>query len=145
MNCPKRPRVFPAQVIDEDAEPSSVPNRDRNDDVVEERGDPSPETEGELIGSQYYSDQEGHPLDDYDEYIEVEDLDAKEGEVVYIGAGRMIDNNIEISDTSETDITNDDHTNDISDGTSTLVDSVNTSMKFIDIPSDMYPNELLHA
>jgi hypothetical protein len=57
----------------------------------------------------------------------------------------MINNNIEISDTSETDITNDDHTNNISDGTSTLVDSVNTSMEFIDIPSDMYPNERLHA
>src|ERR1700727_3323231 len=57
----------------------------------------------------------------------------------------MIDDNIEISDTSETDITNDDHTNDISDGTSTLVDSMNTSVELIDIPSDMYLNELLHA
>ena len=56
MNCPKRPRVFTAQVIDEDAEPSSAPDHNCNDDVDEERGDPSPETEGEPIGSQYDSD-----------------------------------------------------------------------------------------
>src|ERR1700729_3086394 len=116
-NCPKRPRVFAAQVIDEDAEPSSAPDRDHNDDADEEQGDPSPETEGEPIGSQYDSDQEGYPVDDY----------------------------IEIGDTSEAHITDDDHTNDVSDGASTLVDSVNTSVELIDIPSDMYPNELLHA
>ena len=132
-------------MIDEDAEPSSVPDRDRNDDVDEEQGDPSLETEGEPIGSQYDSDQEGYPLDDYDEYIEVFDFDAEDGEIVYICAGQMVDDNIEIGDTSEADITDDDHTNDVSDGASMLVDSVNTSMELIDIPSDMYPNELLHA
>ena len=63
----------------------------------------------------------------------------------YICAGRMIDDTVEIGDTSEADITNDDHTNGVSDGASTLVNSVNTSMELIDIPSDMYPNELLHA
>ena len=57
----------------------------------------------------------------------------------------MIDDNIEVGDTSEADITDDDHTNNVSDGASTLVDSVNTSVELIDIPSDMYPNELLHA
>ena len=57
----------------------------------------------------------------------------------------MVDDNIEIGDTSEADITNDDHTTDVSDGTSMLVDSINTSVGLIDIPSDMYPNELLHA
>src|SRR6202044_501778 len=120
-------------------------HRDHNDDADEEQGDPSLETEGEPIGSQYDSDQEGYPLDDYDEYIEVEDFDAEDGEIVYIRTGRMVDDNIEIGDTSEADITDDDHTNDVSDGASTLVDSVNTSVDLIDIPSDMYPNELLHA
>ena len=52
-NCPKRPQVFAAQVIDEDAEPSSAPNRNHNDEADEEQGDQSPETEGEPIGSQY--------------------------------------------------------------------------------------------
>ena len=66
-NCPKRPRVFAAQVIDEYAEPSSVPNRDHDDDADDEQGDPSPETEGEPMGSQYDSDQESYPLDNYDE------------------------------------------------------------------------------
>ena len=99
-NCSKIPRVFAAQVIDEDAEPSSVPNRDCDNNVDEEQGDPSPETEGEPMGSQYDSDQEGYPLDDYDEYIEVEDFNAEDGEVVYIHAGRMIDNNIEIGNMS---------------------------------------------
>ena len=55
-NCPKRPMVFTAQVIDEDAEPSSVPNHDCDNDVDEKQGDPLPETEGEPIGSQYESD-----------------------------------------------------------------------------------------
>ena len=87
MNCPRRPRVFAAQVIDEDAEPSSVPNRNHDDDTDEEQGDPSPETEGEPMGSQYDSDQEGYPLDDYDEYIEVFDFNAEDGEVIYIRAG----------------------------------------------------------
>ena len=89
-NCPKRPRVFAAQVIDEDAESSPIPDRDRDVDADEEQGDPSPEPEGEPIGSQYDSDQEGYPLDDYDEYIEVEDFNAEDGEIVYIRAGQMI-------------------------------------------------------
>ena len=87
MNCPKRPRVFAAQIIDEDAEPSSVPDHDCDDNVDEEQGDPSTETEGEPMGSQYDSDQEGYPLDDYDEYIEVFDFNAEDGEVIYIRAG----------------------------------------------------------
>jgi hypothetical protein len=57
----------------------------------------------------------------------------------------MINENIEVSDTNETDITNDDHTNDISDGGSTVVNSVNISMELIDILSDVYLNELLHT
>ena len=57
----------------------------------------------------------------------------------------MIDNTVEIGNTSKADITNDDHTNNVSDGASTLVDSANTSVELIDIPLDMYPNELLHT
>jgi hypothetical protein len=50
MNCPKRPRVFAAQIIDEDAEPSSVPDCHCNVNADEKQGDPSPEAEGEPIG-----------------------------------------------------------------------------------------------
>ena len=76
---------------------------------------------------------------------EVFDFNADNGDIVYIHAGQMIDDDMIISDTSETDITSQDHTNEISDDTSMLIDSMNTSMEKIDILLDMYPNELLHA
>jgi len=41
------------------------------------------------IGSQYDLEQEGDPLDDYKEYIEVEDYRDDDGDIVYIRAGRV--------------------------------------------------------
>ena len=64
---------------------------------------------------------------------------------MYIYAGQISDNNIVIGDTSETDITSKDHNNDISDGALMLVGRVDMSVELLDIPLDMYPNELLHS
>src|ERR1700683_4466326 len=147
-NCPKRPRVFAAQVIDEDAESSPIVDRDGDNqdaDRDNDKGEQSPEIEGEPIGSQCELEQEGYPLDKYDEYIEVFGFDANDGDVVYICAGQITNNDIIINDTRQTDIIDEDHTSDISDGAPTLVDSVKTSVELRDIPSDMYPNELLLA
>src|SRR6202050_2365617 len=47
-SCPKRPRVFAAQVLDEDAESSPIPDRDHNDgdaDGDKDKGEQSPEDE----------------------------------------------------------------------------------------------------
>ena len=147
-NCPKRPQVFAAQVIDEDAESSPIADRDgdnRDADGDNDKGEQSPEIEGEPIGSQYDSEQEGYPLDEYDEYIEVFDFDADDGDVVYIRAGRIADDDMIMDDTSQADITDEDHTSETSDGASTLIDSINTSVELRNIPSDIYPNELLLA
>src|SRR6202050_4946631 len=67
-SCPKRPRVFAAQVLDEDAESSPIPDRDCDDgdaDGDKDQGEQSPEDEGAPIGSQYDSNREGFPLDNY--------------------------------------------------------------------------------
>ena len=61
-SCPKRPRVFAAQVLDQDAESSPIPDHDCDDgdaDGDKDKGEQSPKDEGEPIGSQYDSDQEG--------------------------------------------------------------------------------------
>jgi len=41
------------------------------------------------MGSQYDLEQEGDFLDEYEEYIKVEDYSDDDGDIVYIRAGRV--------------------------------------------------------
>ena len=81
-----------AQIIEEDGEtepqiPSDKPSNDTENHI--EQDDPN--------GSQYYSTQEGFPLDEYEEYVEMlDDHESNDKDVVYIHAVRIeenIDNN----------------------------------------------------
>ena len=80
-------------------------------------------------------DRGEYPLDEYEEYIEVEEDEDDDADVVYIRTARaMIDEDLveEVADT-----------NSVNDSASTTVESTNTSIELTDIPSDMTPNELL--
>src|ERR1700692_4103851 len=81
------------------------------------------------------SEQEGDPLDDYEEYIEVEDYSDNDGDVVYIRAGRVGSTDPEV----EYDF---DNIGDIS-GVSTLLGSADLSMRLMDIDREMTPHEVL--
>ena len=136
-NCPDRPRVFAAQVIDEDKESPSADGTEEQEQhsVPEESAVEDNEVPSDPQGSQYDSDQDEYPLDKYKEYIKVEGDEDEDADVVYIRTMRAIaDKNLieEIADTSS-----------ISDSVSTMVESTNTSVELTDIPSDMTPNELL--
>ena len=79
-------------------------------------------------------DRGEYPLDEYEEYIEVEEDEDDDADVVYIRTARaMIDEDLveEVADT-----------NSVNDSASTTVESTNTSIELIDILSDMTPNEL---
>jgi hypothetical protein len=93
-NCPTNgPRVFAAHVIDEDAE--DAPRQENQDqeghDEKEDHTDPQQQDDGHesdpqeaLIGSQYDSDQEGYPLDQYEESVEVDNYSDEDTDVLYI-------------------------------------------------------------
>ena len=134
------PRIFAAQVVDEEAEApqesNEQPDRDSSDhdredprsgDIKDDNQDPN--------GSQYDSNQEEDPLDEYEEYVETDDSNSDDGDVVYI---RM--NHTESSD-SEADLAFA-NTSGVSD-ISTLLGSADSSMRLMDIPRDMTPDEVL--
>jgi len=136
-NCPNRPRVFAAQVIDEDKESPSADGTEEQEQhsVPEESAVEENEVPSDPQGSQYDSDQDEYPLDEYEEYIKVEGDEDEDADIVYIHTARAIADESpmeEIADTSS-----------ISDSISTTVESTNTSVELTDIPSDMTPNELL--
>ena len=157
-DCPKRPRVFAAQVIDEDAEPAPLPE-DTDDEREEPRShEDGPESDhpSNPNGSQYDSEQEGNPLDEYEEYVEVEDYNDEDEDVVYIRAMNTDDTegdeaaNSFIVDALIRDdiagalgINDDTDTSSISDSASTLVGRADSSMNLMDIPRDMTPYEML--
>ena len=95
-NCPTNgPRVFVAQIIDEDAEEAPTENAhvQEGPEESEDRGDSrSHESDhkedppDDLNGSQYKFEPEGYALDQYEEYVEVEDYSDKDMDVVYIRA-----------------------------------------------------------
>src|ERR1700722_11834373 len=67
-SCQNTQRVFAAQVIEEDRETEpQIPSEKPNDNVEShvEQDDPN--------GSQYDSTQEGFPLNEYEEYVEILD------------------------------------------------------------------------
>ncbi|KIM85631.1 hypothetical protein PILCRDRAFT_5303 [Piloderma croceum F 1598] len=136
-NCPDRPRVFTAQVIDEDKESPSVEADEEQEQhsvpegsAVEDNKDHS-----DPQGSQYESDQDDYPLNEYEEYIKVEEDDDDDADIVYIRAVRASTNKELVEDVTDT--------SSVSNGTSTTVESTNTSIELTDIPSDMTPNEFL--
>ena len=89
--------MFVAQVIDEENESQhnktkdqTDPNPANNDRENSWSDEVNNNNTGKVpIGSQYDSEQEGDPLDDYEEYIEVEDYSDDDGDVVYIRAGQI--------------------------------------------------------
>jgi len=92
--CPTKdkPRVFAAQIINEDEE--DTPTQEACEDLTcEEDQPPNPEDEEPGIpqGSQYDSDQEKYSLDEYEEYDEVDDYNDEDDDtsVVYIHSGRI--------------------------------------------------------
>jgi hypothetical protein len=93
-NCPTNgPRVFAAHIIDEDAAEAPCDNTHGQDDHQgnkdrdESRSnedDHSSDHPNTPIGSQYESDQEGDPLDQFEEYIEPERSSDEDADIVYI-------------------------------------------------------------
>ena len=95
-SCPNTQRVFAAQIIEEDGEtepqiPSDKPSDDAENHVEQE--DPIEDQPDDPNGSQYDSTQEGFPLDEYEEYVEMlDDHESNDEDVVYICAGRIEEN-----------------------------------------------------
>jgi hypothetical protein len=98
--CPDPPRVFTAQVIQEDEETPQTPDNNESHDAHEiheqesngreetpipEETEEAPEHSVDPNGSQYDSGNDEFPLDAFDEYIEVEESDG-DSDVVYIHA-----------------------------------------------------------
>ena len=92
--CPDPPRVFTAQVIQEDEETPQTPDNNESHDAHEihdhesnrrEETEEAPEHSVDPKGSQYNSGNDEFPLDVFDEYIEVEESDG-DSDVVYICA-----------------------------------------------------------
>jgi len=87
--------MFAAQVIDEENESQHDETKDQSDPNPTDNDRENPQSDEvdnddigkDPIGSQYDSEQEGDPLNDYEEYIEVEDYSDDDGDVVYIRAG----------------------------------------------------------
>ena len=87
-SCPNTQRVFTAQVMEEDGEtepqiPSDKPSDDAENHV--EQDDPIEDQLDDPNGSQYDSTQEGFPLNEYEEYVEI--LDDHESNDTLLGCG----------------------------------------------------------
>jgi hypothetical protein len=87
------PRVFVAQIIDEDAEEAPTENansqegHEKNEDQDESRSHESDHNNDHSynpIESQYESESEGYALDQYEDYVKVEDYSDEGSDVVYI-------------------------------------------------------------
>jgi len=135
--------MFAAQVIDEENESQHDETKDQTDPNPTDNDRENPrsdevnndDTGKDPIGSQYDSEQEGDPLNDYKEYIEVEDYSDDDGDVIYIRAGRVGSVDPEVKDDF-------DNISDISE-VSTLLGSADSSMRLMDINREMTPHEVL--
>jgi hypothetical protein len=133
-NCPDRPRVFAAQIIDEDNEsPPNEGEENQEQPVSEEPAIEDNDSPSDPIGSQYDSDLEEYPLDEFEEYDEINEDNDEDADVVYIRAGRIY---------ADEELVNE-NDNSVSDSASTLVEDTIATMELMDIPSDMTPYELL--
>jgi hypothetical protein len=117
---------------------------------------PESDHPGDPNGSQYNSEQEGNPLDEYKEYVEVKDYNDDDEDIIYICAmdtadtdgdeaanSSIVDTPICHDITGALDANNDTDTSNISDSASTLVGSADSSMNLMDIPKNMTPYEML--
>ncbi|KIM73025.1 hypothetical protein PILCRDRAFT_15579 [Piloderma croceum F 1598] len=136
--------LFAAQVIDEDKEsPSVEADEDQEQHSVPEESTVEDNRDNsDPQGSQYESDQDDYTLNEYEEYIEVEEDEDEDADIVYIRTTRASTNEELVKDVADT--------SSVSNSTSTTVESTNTSIELTDIPSDMTdipsdmtPNELL--
>src|ERR1700720_4722403 len=95
-SCPNTQRVFAAQIIEEDGEtepqiPSDKPSDNAENHVEQE--DPIEDQLDDPNGSQYDSTQEGFPLDEYEEYVEMlDDHESNDEDIVYIRAVHVEEN-----------------------------------------------------
>jgi hypothetical protein len=135
--------MFAAQVIDEENESQHNETKDQSDPNPTDNDRENPRSDEvdnnnirkDPIGSQYDSEQEGDPLDDYEEYIEVEDYSNDNGDVIYIRAGRVGSIDPEVEDDF-------DNIGNISK-VLTLLGSADLSMRLMDINREMTPHEVL--
>ena len=136
-NCPDRPRVFAAQVIDEDNEspPNVEEEKQEHEHVPEDPTTEDNDVPDDPQGSQYESDREEYPLEEYEEYVEIDGDEDEDADVVYIRSGRITDDGDVTDDIADT--------SSVSDSASTLVGSTNTSMDLAEIPPGMTPYEVL--
>ena len=127
-----------AQVIDEDTENSPPPQSPIEDKKEADHSAPEDDQLEDPQGSQYESGQDEN-VDQYEDYIKVQDFDDDESEVVYICAARA-----EPVVFSEDEITHEiTDTESISDNASTLVDSGLNSHLLMDIPPGITSPELI--
>jgi hypothetical protein len=132
-----------AHVIDKDAEEAPMENthvQEGPEDRDKSRSHDSDHNKGptdDPNGSQHESEPEGYTLDQYEDYVEVEDYSDEDPDVVYIRAARAMDRS-EMEEILFRDL---DATS-ISD-TSMLVDENEVSMDLAIIPNGMTPYELL--
>jgi hypothetical protein len=110
----------------EDRDKSRSHDSDHNEDPTDD-----------LNRSQHESEPEGYALDQYEDYVEVEDYSGEDMDVVYIRAAWAM-NHLEMEEILFRDL---DATS-ISD-MSTLVDENEVSMDLAIIPNSMTPYELL--
>jgi hypothetical protein len=139
-----KPQIFAAQVIDEENEsqhhePKDQPDPNPTDnDQENSRSDEvnNNNNNGKVpIGSQYDLEQEGGPLDEYKEYVKVEDYSDNDEDIVYIRAGQVESVDSEVEDNSG-------NISDISK-VLTLLGGANSSMRHMDIDREMTPHEIL--
>src|SRR6202040_1788852 len=92
-SCLNTQQVFTAQIIEEDGEtepqiPSEKPNDDGESHI--EQDDPVEDQPDDPNGSQYNSTQEGFPLDEYEEYVEIlDDHESNDEDIVYVHTVRI--------------------------------------------------------
>ena len=93
-SCPNTPRVFAAQIIEEDGEMEpQLPSESDDTENHVEQGDPVEDQPDDPNRSQYNSTQEGFPLDKYEEYVEVLDVHKiNDEDVIYICAVHIEEN-----------------------------------------------------
>jgi len=129
--------VFTAQVIDEDNEspPNVEEEKQEHKHVPEDPTTEDNDVPNDPQGSQYESDREEYPLEEYEEYVEIDGDEDEDADVVYIRSGRITDDGDVTDDIADT--------SSVSDSASTLVGSTNTSMDLAEIPPGMTPYEVI--
>ena len=148
--CPDPPRVFAAQVIQEDEETPQTPDNNESHDAHEihdhesngheetpipEETEEAPEQSVDPNGSQYDSGNDEFPLNAFDEYIKVEESDG-DSNVVYICATQ------EMSPSQTKDLISLADTSGVREDPTTTEAEVVSAVNPV-VPRDLSPQELL--